>query len=416
MKTQQFKYVPLALAVAALFSAPLAFADPEGGLIIGNGDDGGTHDFKLSAAVNLSGDVSTTENYTKVKIEKDLKYKQDITVKGKVDVHGNAFVDSSSAAVIDDMQINYLNNGTNDENKNSAVVDGNALNGAKGNIGVNVTAGDSNQQANAVALSAADASFVFSSSDAEIFARQDAQSNHVTNYGSTNNAALGGSALANASGNIGVNISAGNNNQQKNDLAASVAVARIATATLAVKQMNDHNTTSNTPKQQDSVVYVPVTLALQASGKYSGIADQKGNQYPDIWTGSTHPSGTQIGHVDLDTQVQGAVDRPVHAALDSNGNPTGATSTGGAFSFNEEGDVALRGSVTGNIPVVYHLSLATTNTASFSGNALMGASGNIGVNIASGTNNQQYNGLAMSVSQAGARTGGGGGSGGNGEQ
>lgn len=55
------------------------------------------------------------------------------------------------------------------------------------------------------------------------------------------------------------------------------------------------------------------------------------------------------------------------------------------------------------------VSLATTNTSSLGGNALMGAAGNIGVNIASGTNNQQYNGMAVSATQAGGSNGGGGG-------
>jgi len=40
-----------------------------------------------------------------------------------------------------------------------------------------------------------------------------------------------------------------------------------------------------------------------------------------------------------------------------------------------------------------------TNTASLSGSAFAGASGNIGVNVASGTGNLQANSLALSVAQ-----------------
>lgn len=396
MKTHKVSYVPLALAVAALFSSPLAFSQ-----------ESGSRDAKVSAAANLNLDVSTTQNQTKVKIEKDLKYKQDVTVRGNVNVGGVIRLDSSSAAVVDDKQINYLNSVGNDEVTNSSVVNGNALQNASGNIGLNVTAGDNNQQANSAALSASDASFLFGSSDAEIFARQDAQSNQAVNFGNTNAASLSGNALQNATGNIGVNISAGNSNQQKNDLAASVAVARMATATVAVKQMNDHNTTLNTPKQREVVTLVPVALAFQSRGSYAGISDQKGDQYPDTWTGATHPGGTQTGHIDLDSAVQGAQDRQASSGLNANGTPNGDSSAGGALSFNEQGDIALSGTVTGLIPVVTRVSLATTNTSFLGGNALMGAAGNIGVNIASGTNNQQYNGLAVSATHAGGTPGGG---------
>jgi len=379
----QFKNTPIALAMAAMFLSPIAFADNNEGQ--GGGD----------------------RNHDPVRIKKDISVKQDVKTEGRVYVDGDIYIDSSSMAVVDDKQVSIHNEVNNTESTNTSTVNGNALNNASGNIGLNVTSGDNNQQANAAALSAADSSFVFGSSDAEIFATQANGGNEAYNLGHTNASTLGGNALANASGNIGINISAGDSNQQKNDLAASVAVARMGTATVKVDQTNGGNTTNNLPQVRDQVTNVAVALSFAATGKTSGIVDQNGDQYPDTWTGATHPGGSQTGHIDLDTAVQGASDRPVHAALDSNGNPTGPTSTGGSLSFNEEGDVALSGTVTGYIPVVYHVSLATTNTSLLGDNALMNASGNIGVNIASGTNNQQYNGLAISATQAGTGTGGG---------
>ena len=50
-----------------------------------------------------------------------------------------------------------------------------------------------------------------------------------------------------------------------------------------------------------------------------------------------------------------------------------------------------------------------TNTASLSGNAFQNASGNIGINVASGTGNQQANSLAMAVAQPSAAAPSGGG-------
>ncbi|MDP2101304.1 MAG: hypothetical protein Q8J59_08785 [Methylotenera sp.] len=396
----QLNKTPIALALAALFISPVAFAEGS----------------------------NNSNNHDGVSIKKDISLKQDIAIKGVILVGGIARVDASSTAIVDDKQINGSNNVLNNEVTNAAAVNGNALNNASGNIGVNVTAGDNNQQANAAAFSAADASFVFGSSDAEIFATQAVMGNTTNYQGNTNAATLGGNALANASGNIGVNISAGNNNQQKNDLAASVAVARIATATVQANQINGGNTTNNTPIHKEEVQNVAVNLALKASGSYAGggfggysgnasgtttgTSDQIGNVYPDIWTGGSHPSGSPDGHFDLDTQTQGGSDlNNDGGALAFNNSGTYSGKEKGTLGFIESGFQTLAGTVTGNIPVVVAVNLATTNTSVLGDNALQNASGNIGVNIASGTNNQQFNGLAISATQSGV----GGGSNGGGE-
>jgi hypothetical protein len=397
----QLKNTPIALAVAALFLSPVAFADSMS-------NDGGGRD----------------RNHDPVSIKKEISVKQDVEQKGRVNVTGQIYIDASSMAVVNDAQSTSHNQVDNNLVTNDATISGNALNAAKGNIGLNVSSGDNNQQANAAALSAADASFVFGSSDAEVFANQSASSNHTTNLANTNAATLGGSALANASGNIGVNISAGNSNQQKNDLAASVAVARMATATVQANQSNGNNTTSNSPIQTETTEYRQVSLALNAGGTYwggglggysgsasgttAGTSDQIGNVYPDIWTGSSHPGGVADGHFDLDTQTQGGSDlNGDGGALAFKDKGTYSGSEHGTLGFQEAGWQSLSGTVTGMVPVVVSVNVATTNTSFLGDNALQNASGNIGVNIASGTNNQQFNGLAMSATQAGAGTGGG---------
>ncbi|MDI1361764.1 hypothetical protein [Methylotenera sp.] len=404
----QFKNTPIALAVAALFLSPVAFAD--------NNNDGRDRD------------------RDPVSIKKDISVKQEVEQKGRVNVTGQIYIDSSSMAVVNDAQVTTHNQVDNNLVTNDAKVNGNALNAAKGNIGVNVSSGDNNQQANAAALSAADASFVFGSSDAEVFANQSASGNHTTNLANTNAATLGGNALANASGNIGVNISAGNSNQQKNDLAASVAVARMATATVQANQSNGYNTTSNSPVQTETTEYRQVSLALNATGGYigggvggyygsasgtsAGTSDQIGNVYPDIWSGTpqntgpgdhvVHPGGVAVGHFDLDTQTQGGSDLNNDGGALAFGNKgTYSGSEHGTLGFVEAGVQSLSGTVTGMVPVVVAVNVATTNTSFLGDNALQNASGNIGVNIASGTNNQQFNGLAMSATQAGTGTGGG---------
>jgi len=309
----QFKSTPVALAVAALFLSPMAFAD--------------------------------------VTITKDISADQHITTAGLLLVGGLERIDSSTLAVVNDHQTSTLNAVTNNETVNTSTVDGHALEDASGNIGVNVTSGDNNQQANAAAITAADARFVFGSADAEIFAHQTAGGNVTTNLGSTNSATLGGSALANASGNIGVNISAGNSNQQKNDLAISVGTARVATATASVDQVNGNNSTNNQTVTNNIVIDADVDLVLDATGTYTGAG---------------------VGAVGVG---------PFLAPL----------------AFGEAGTLDLAGTVTGSIPVVVAVNFATVNTSLLGDNALQSASGNIGVNIASGTNNQQHNGLALTA-------------------
>ncbi|GAB3628221.1 hypothetical protein PTE30175_01951 [Pandoraea terrae] len=120
----------------------------------------------------------------------------------------------------------------------TATVGGGALAKASGNIGVNVAAGVGNNQSNDVALAAIDADNVFAAATSV---------SHQKTFGNsekrmTNTATLDGGALADAKGNIGVNIAAGAGNNQENALAASInksGVLAMATGT------NDQTTSGN---------------------------------------------------------------------------------------------------------------------------------------------------------------------------
>ena len=161
-----------------------------------------------------------------------------------------------------------------------------------------------------------------------------------------------------------------------------------------------------------------------ASGSSTGVSDQIGNVYPDIWldgspgfdstTGRSvvhnQPGNTYFAHSDFDTQTDArdtsgnmlpqSVTDPSGdgGVLAFNNNDTYSGTEGGTLAFNEAGDIRLSGSATWNSFSVETMWVPTTNTANLSGNALQGASGNIGVNIAAGTNNQQYNGLSIAAS------------------
>lgn len=184
-----------------------------------------------------------------------------------------------ATALVVDTQQNYNNKVSNFGTLNNASVSG-SIKDASGNVGVNVAAGDNNQQANAAALASADASFVFGTATASTSVLQSGYGNTLNNYSNPNTASLSNSAN-NVSGNLGVNVAAGNFNQQKNDLAAAVSNGQYSTAGSAASQTSTGNTTVNSANYAYGGTYV--SLKLNADGSYKGTSDQIGDVYLDTW-------------------------------------------------------------------------------------------------------------------------------------
>lgn len=370
-------------------------------------------------------DAGESGNGDRVTFNKKVKLHSDIDIVGNVRVRGVIPVESAAIAIVNNTQTNSENTGENALLTNDAAAMDSTASGASGNIGANVAAGDNNQQDNAAALSAADASFTFGLADAEVFVNQSGLANGTVNLGTTNDASIADDAFSSASGNIGVNVAAGNNNQQKNAMAASVATSSFAQATVSSSQTSGGNTTLNAPFVDVTLNVLDIALDGSASGSYSGSGqgsadlsltgamDQIGDVYPDTWDGDTHVSGSQTGHIDVDDEAQGASD------LNDDGGAlafgyTDDSMASGDLSFEESGDIDLDSiSLSGTVIYLQTVYQPTTNSAMLSGNAFSGASGNIGINVAAGTGNQQANSLAMAVAQP---TTGGGGGGGGGEQ
>lgn len=232
--------------------------------------------------------------------------------------------------------------------------------------------------------------------EAETFSDQYSYNNENPSSG-TNDAWMGDSVGSGFSGNIGVNVVAGNNNAQANQLALAENSGVMALATASSNQATHHNLSVG--QGSTEAAEMEVTLTGSASGTYEGVSDQQGDVYLDTWEEQNHPGGVNTGHVDVDDQVQGA--------QDPNGD-------GGAFVFNEKGEIELDEiELTGNLPVVLVDPNAVVNNATLTGDAFSEASGNIAINVAAGNGNLQGNALAIASISA-APTGGG--SGGGGEQ
>lgn len=337
-----------------------------------------------------NGSASESDSNSSVKLTKKVTVKKDLEYKGTVKIDGDIRADGLGMAVVDNVQASGANLIGNSYVENKATIGGSAFSGASGNIGVNQAAGDFNVQGNSAALASIDAGFAFGSGDAEIFSSQRGTWTGTDNYASTNSATITGDAFNGASGNIGVNIASGGNNVQANNMAASSYNGRLGEASVSNNQVSAHNGIYNTSVVQNTTESVDVNLAFNSTeGEYMGTSSQDGAYYPEIWQDpdGAHNTGdeTRWGHIDMD------------------GNTPSTGDTDG-LQFTEEGTLSLAGTVSGQLPIyIETVTQKTTNTATLNGNAFNGASGNIGVNMASGHGNLQSNNLSLtSINSGGA--------------
>ncbi|MHC6225484.1 heme utilization protein [Pseudomonas sp. X10] len=264
-------------------------------------------------------------------------------------------VNAGAAATVIDTQNNAGNRVLNEATENNAWMDSSA-NGSQGNLGANVAAGDGNQQDNVAAIATADEHFIFGSAIAISSATQNNMGNNVKNYSTQNNAALNNSANG-SSGNIGINVTAGDFNQQKNNLAIAVSGGRIATASASANQ----NVGGLTVDNKADRTYSKETLysSFAAYGQYQG-------------------NGT--GYVE-------------HETRDNKGKPKIEKDP---LKFHEEGSFGLAGVASYQVLTPSGWKNPVTNNASLT-NSLNGVSGNVGANVSAGSGNQQSNSLSIAA-------------------
>ena len=96
---------------------------------------------------------------------------------------------------------------------------GDVLSTADGNIGLNASTGAYNGQKNALAIAAVTGAATLSEATAAVL--QQSTFNSTTHNDTSNSVSLGGNVANAATGNVGLNLSAGSNNLQQNTLAIS---------------------------------------------------------------------------------------------------------------------------------------------------------------------------------------------------
>lgn len=193
------------------------------------------------------------------------------------------------AAVVTDTQVSKDNKFDDTKTLNNAQANG-SLNSSKGNLGANIAAGTGNQQDDAASITSSagkDIATVFAVAD--IY--QESKDNKFTNKGTQNNASLVNSAN-NSSGNVGVNVAAGQGNQQKNNLAIVTADGKNVAAASNTEQvsLDNHFLNEASSKHSYKPQYVVNNAGLlnsanNASGNIGvNVAAGSGNQQSNTLT------------------------------------------------------------------------------------------------------------------------------------
>jgi hypothetical protein len=273
---RHFRINLIAVAIGAAFALPAA---ADSGDIVSTTTD--------NRASNTSVSVSETAYIERMSVntsDRSSTQNRSTTTSNTFSAAGSLVSDSRSESLLDAKQISYLNMGTNTSMVNRAAIDGSAFSSARGNVGVNVAAGDGNQQINSAALAVVDdMMFVFGTSAADVASYQDSSENNVLNTGVTNRSLIGGSAFSGAVGNIAVSMAAGSNNQQKNSISMAVSNMGLAEANVAAIQKSNRNVVSSDPRAEfDDVTGSLVIRDLNANksmingSAFAGVAGNIG--------------------------------------------------------------------------------------------------------------------------------------------
>ena len=201
---------------------------------------------------------------------------------------------------------------------------------------------------------------------ARVFDVQIGVGNYVYNEGVTNSASVNNRVLQNANGNIGLNVAAGSNNQQAN--AAALADAQFsfggAAASIGAVQVSGFNDTVNVPAWDYWYWYQSTTNTASMNDR--ALQNVSGNVGVNIAAGD----GNQQKN---DLAIANASNYWYYSSAEASTGASQGTFGNSTYSFD------------------------TYNTASMNNCAMQNASGNIGVNIAAGSGNQQFNGLSLAT-------------------
>ena len=252
-------------------------------------------------------------------------------------------------------------------NNDTASLSNHVLQNASGNIGANIAAGDANMQGNNLAVS-------FNQGGLKAYAgagsRQTAWLVGALTMGADNDATLSNHVLQNATGNIGVNVAAGEQNMQENGLSVATAYA--------------------------------VYPSSPTASRGSSIAQVGNSQNGGIIAGSLNIGSDNDATLSNHVLQNASGNIGVNAAAGTQNMQ--ANNTAVAMDWSTRSGGIANSSIANNQnagPFGGSLSLYGDDDASITNHVLQNASGNVNVNVAAGADNMQANGLASTYNNAG---------------
>lgn len=227
----------------------------------------------------------------------------------------------------------------------------------------------------------------FGASLATVDNEQDTEDNFAINSGNSNNADLDDSSLQNSEGNIGANVAAGDNNTQSNSaaLAETDKAMVFGSSSIEADQEAEDNFTINKGSHNN------------ASLGGSALSGAAGNIGANVASGNNNAQQNNLALAKSDGSYSATATVDSDQEADDNATVNVSKTELESVTVHEEGSPWHYHKTT----VVEFSEHGNSNTASLGGSALSGASGNIGANVAAGTNNLQSNSLAVSSSGCG---------------
>ena len=254
---------------------------------------------------------------------------------------------------------------------NDATLSNHVLQNASGNIGANVAAGEQNMQENGLSVATAYAVYPSSptaTTGSSIARVANSQNGGMVagslNIGSDNDATLSNHVLQNASGNIGVNAAAGTQNMQANNVAVAMNMSTSSGGMANSSIANNQN-----------------------AGPFGGSLSLYGDDDAAI---TNHVLQNATGNVNVN--VAAGADNMQANGLAATDNNAGKLAT--AAIDNDQGTEGFHGNSAGNSARLSFTKWGSNN-AYLNDKVLQNASGNVGANVAAGAWNEQANNLSI---------------------
>ncbi len=287
----------------------------------------------------------------------------------------------ASAGVANNQNAGPLAGSISEFGDDDAAITNHVLQNASGNVNVNVASGAENMQANGLASAYNNAGkFASAAIDNDQGTESFLGNSGRYSYSlfGADNAYLNDKVLQNASGNVGVNVAAGDWNQQANDLSIAYAAGPVGSTTTATAAISDN--------QASNMAFYFPSMAFDTLGSMTATLSNHVLQNATGNIGVNVASGLQNAQANNTALAQGWGTGNGDMDADNTGGPATALITGtqssGWYSIAADTGAA--------------------NTASVSGHVLQNASGNIGANVTAGVQNMQSNDLAYAFNQAGS--------------